>query len=80
MLRQIQLRREFMAQQHPYAHLRAILNEDEHLDGHHHESVWTQSPKGGDIDWANAAVYAAGLALDALIILGAVKLLRKLFR
>lgn len=68
-----------MAQQHPYGHLRALLNEDEHLDEHHHESVWAQNPKGGNLNWAAVVTSVVGLALDALIILGAVKLLRKLF-
>jgi hypothetical protein len=68
-----------MAQQHPYGHLHAILNADEHLDGHHHASAWAETSKGGGIDWATVAMYTTGLALDALIILGAVKLLRKLF-
>ena len=70
-----------MAQQHPYAHLRAILNEDEHVNGHHHESAWTYSPRNdGHISWATIGALAVGLTLDTLIVFGAVKLFRKLVR
>ncbi len=70
-----------MAQQHPYGHLRALLNEEEHQNGHHHESAWTYSPRNnGRNRWATIGALAVGLTLDTLIVFGAVKLFRRLVR
>lgn len=68
-----------MSTQDRYGQLRALLGESEGLNGHHHQWASAQNPKHGGIDWPTVAMYTAGLALDTLIVLGVVKLLRKLF-